>query len=102
MTDATATGQRVLDGLAKGRRSANQQRHDEAEPLRRAVLALARDDERRGRPARGRASRILDQLHGFDVTLRTVQRYLLNATGQSSVSRSVCDDQRQVTQDASE
>lgn len=56
MADPTRTGQRVLDALAHGRRRAIEQARADAEPLRRAVLALASDDEARGRQAHGRAS----------------------------------------------
>lgn len=90
MTNATLTGKRVLNALAEGRRRAIANSQADAEPVRRAVLQLAREDEARGRSARGRAGRIHEQLHLLDVSLRTVQRIIKRDT-LSSLSHLSCD-----------
>ena len=74
MADPAAL-QRIVDGLERGRRLAVAAAKERGEVTRAAVLQGAKDDQARGRPARGRAARIAAKLHGL-VSRRQVARIL--------------------------
>ena len=78
MTSAAATGRKVLEGLAKGRR----QRQEQAAELRRAVLQIAGELSARGLASYGMAGRIARRLPGI-VTERHVRRILCESLKKS-------------------
>lgn len=75
MTSAAATGRKVLEGLAKGRRLAIAAA--QARGLKRAkeILDLAAADVLAGRPSRGRAGRICRKMGG-ELSESQIRRHL--------------------------
>ncbi len=78
VTSSAATGRKVLEGLAKGRR----QRQEQAAELRRAVLQIAGELSARGLASYGMAGRIARRLPGI-VTERHVRRILCESLKKS-------------------
>ena len=84
VTDLAAVGEKVLAGLAKGRRTWNEERRAAATELRRLVIEYAREDQAKRNQARGRPRRISKRLTGYftrhDGTsgdgIRTIQKIL--------------------------
>lgn len=75
MTTARDVGERVLLGLAKGRARAIAQAKARGAARLAMIVVLANEDLQRGRPSRGRASRIARKLHGL-LSERHVKRIL--------------------------
>ena len=91
VSDAAATGTKVLAALEAGRARAIDQAKAQAAQNQRAVREALDVDIIAGNPERGRAGRIarVVRVHGYQVTRRTVQRILDKL---SSVSSSACSD----------
>lgn len=63
--DPTEVGERVLEGLAKGREKRHREQQKNANRLRAAVKQLAIEDAARGHNEWGRAGRIKRKLKGL-------------------------------------
>lgn len=83
--DPTETGTRVLAALAEGRKRLADEERKRIEATAGAIARAAADDAARGRPERGRASRVARALRGL-VARRTVAKYLARLSGRASSS----------------
>lgn len=101
MTDPTAIGLRVLEGLRKGREVAMAQNAERAACLAEIVARADRLDRAANRNPRGRAARIARRLRSLGVTVseRHVRRILATLTGPSV---SFVSNQRMRTPEVSE
>ena len=83
---AAITGQKVLDGLAKGRQQAIEQARERVARKQMMIVILVNQDRDSGKPARGMAGRISRKLHG-QISERLVRKYLARLSGGADSSR---------------